>query len=141
MNSFRFLERGIAAEIERQIALLEGGGRVVQETLHYDPASGELSLLRSKEEADDYRYFPEPDLLPVEPDPRAPVEELRAALPELPAGADRAPAGRRTSCPRATAETLALDDGLTTVLRGRRGPHRRRQGEPPTGSWASSPRS
>jgi aspartyl-tRNA(Asn)/glutamyl-tRNA(Gln) amidotransferase subunit B len=84
MNSFRFLERGVNAEIERQIALLEAGEGVVQETLHFDPTSGRLSSLRSKEEAHDYRYFPEPDLVPL-----APTEEMlaaaRAALPELPA--------------------------------------------------------
>ena len=83
MNSFRFLERGIAAEIARQTALLEAGGRVVQETLHFDPDSGEIHSLRSKEEAHDYRYFPEPDLVPMAPD-SAWVEELRAGLPELP---------------------------------------------------------
>jgi aspartyl-tRNA(Asn)/glutamyl-tRNA(Gln) amidotransferase subunit B len=84
MNSFRFLMQGINAEVKRQIALIEGGDRVVQETLHFDPASGKLSSLRSKEEAHDYRYFPEPDLVPV-----APTEEMRiaarTALPELPA--------------------------------------------------------
>jgi aspartyl-tRNA(Asn)/glutamyl-tRNA(Gln) amidotransferase subunit B len=83
MNSFRFLERGIEAEIARQIALLEAGERVIQETLHFDPETGEIHSLRSKEEAHDYRYFPEPDLVPVAPDP-AWVEELRAGLPELP---------------------------------------------------------
>jgi aspartyl-tRNA(Asn)/glutamyl-tRNA(Gln) amidotransferase subunit B len=83
MNSFRFLERGIDAEIARQTALLEGGGTVSQETLHFDPDTGEIHSLRSKEEAHDYRYFPEPDLVPLEPD-RAWVEELRAELPELP---------------------------------------------------------
>jgi aspartyl-tRNA(Asn)/glutamyl-tRNA(Gln) amidotransferase subunit B len=83
MNSFRFLERGIDAEIARQVAILEGGGQVVQETLHFDPESGEIHSLRSKEEAHDYRYFPEPDLVSVVPD-RAWVEELRAALPESP---------------------------------------------------------
>jgi aspartyl-tRNA(Asn)/glutamyl-tRNA(Gln) amidotransferase subunit B len=83
MNSFRFLERGIEAEIRRQTALLEAGERVVQETLHYEPESGEIHPLRSKEEAHDYRYFPEPDLVPLSPD-RAWVEEIRARLPELP---------------------------------------------------------
>jgi aspartyl-tRNA(Asn)/glutamyl-tRNA(Gln) amidotransferase subunit B len=83
MNSFRFLERGIEAEIARQIGLLESGGRVTQETLHFDPDTGEIHSLRSKEEAHDYRYFPEPDLVPLVPD-RAWVEELRAGLPELP---------------------------------------------------------
>jgi len=84
MNSFRFLERGIEAEIARQIAVIEGGGRVTQETLHYDTVTGEIHSLRSKEEAHDYRYFPEPDLVPVVPD-RAWVDGLRAGLPELPA--------------------------------------------------------
>ena len=65
MNSFRFIERGIRAEIARQAEILDGGGEVIQETLHFDPASGAITSLRSKEEAHDYRYFPEPDLLPV----------------------------------------------------------------------------
>jgi aspartyl-tRNA(Asn)/glutamyl-tRNA(Gln) amidotransferase subunit B len=84
MNSFRFVERGIRAEIERQVELLETGGSVVQETLHFDPQSGTLTALRSKEEAHDYRYFPEPDLVPV----RVTEEMVAAArdeLPELPA--------------------------------------------------------
>jgi len=84
MNSFRFLMQGINAEIARQVALLEAGESVTQETLHFDPSSGRLSSLRSKEEAHDYRYFPEPDLAPV-----VPTEEMlaaaRAAIPELPA--------------------------------------------------------
>jgi len=84
MNSFRYLERGVNAEIERQIALLEAGEPVVQETLHFDPASGRLSSLRSKEEAHDYRYFPEPDLVPLVPTPEM-LDAARAALPELPA--------------------------------------------------------
>jgi len=84
MNSFRFIERGIRAEIARQEKLLAAGERVVQETLHFDPDSGRLTSLRSKEEAHDYRYFPEPDLVPVA------VEEpmlaaARAAMGELPA--------------------------------------------------------
>jgi aspartyl-tRNA(Asn)/glutamyl-tRNA(Gln) amidotransferase subunit B len=84
MNSFRFLAQGIEAEVARQVDLLEAGGTVVQETLHFDPASGRLSPLRSKEEAHDYRYFPEPDLVPVAPT-EAMLERARAALPELPA--------------------------------------------------------
>ena len=83
MNSFRFLERGVDAEIARQTAILEDGGRVSQETLHYDPATGTLHSLRSKEESHDYRYFPEPDLVAVDPDPLW-IEELRRDLPELP---------------------------------------------------------
>lgn len=84
MNSFRYLERGVEAEIARQIAIVEGGGEVVQETLHYDPVTGAISSLRSKEEAHDYRYFPEPDLVPVVLTDEM-IAAARAALPELPA--------------------------------------------------------
>ena len=84
MNSFRFIERGIEAEIERQRALLDAGDSVSQETLHFDPRSGALTSLRSKEEAHDYRYFPEPDLVPIAPTEEM-IEAARAALPELPA--------------------------------------------------------
>jgi aspartyl-tRNA(Asn)/glutamyl-tRNA(Gln) amidotransferase subunit B len=84
MNSFRFLERGVEAELVRQAEILDGGGKVEQETLHFDPRTGSLTPLRSKEYSHDYRYFPEPDLVPL-----APTEEMlataRAALPELPA--------------------------------------------------------
>ena len=84
MNSFRFLERGIRAEIDRQVLLLRAGEPVVQETLHFDPASGKITSLRSKEEAHDYRYFPEPDLVPLVPTEEM-LAEARAAIPELPA--------------------------------------------------------
>ena len=83
MNSFTFLRRGVEAEIARQTELLRSGQRVVQETLHFDPVREELHPLRSKEEAHDYRYFPEPDLVPVVPD-RSWVDEIRASLPESP---------------------------------------------------------
>jgi len=84
MNSFRFLERGLRAELDRQLELVRAGDTVVQETLHFDPVTGQLSPLRSKEEAHDYRYFPEPDLMPLS----VSDELLQAAseqLPELPA--------------------------------------------------------
>ncbi|HEY5720638.1 MAG TPA: Asp-tRNA(Asn)/Glu-tRNA(Gln) amidotransferase subunit GatB, partial [Gammaproteobacteria bacterium] len=84
LNSFRFLERAILYEIERQGELLESGGRVVQETRLYDAERDETRPMRGKEEANDYRYFPDPDLLPVELD-AADLERERAALPELPA--------------------------------------------------------
>ena len=84
MNSFRFLHRGLEVEIERQTGSLEAGERIVQETVHFDPATGRVSTLRSKEEAHDYRYFPEPDLPPIELDADY-VERVRAELPELPA--------------------------------------------------------
>ncbi len=83
LNSFRFLEHAIEHEIERQIELIEGGGEVVQETRLYDPERHQTRPMRGKEEANDYRYFPDPDLLPVEVD-AAFVESVRAALPELP---------------------------------------------------------
>src|SRR6185503_8687606 len=110
MNSFRFLERGIQAEIARQERILTEGGEVEQETLHYDPQSGSLTTLRSKEEAHDYRYFPEPDLVPV-----APTEEMltRAgdALPELPAArAERLE--RDLALPADTARLLAFRSEL-----------------------------
>jgi aspartyl-tRNA(Asn)/glutamyl-tRNA(Gln) amidotransferase subunit B len=83
MNSFKFVADGITAEVERQVALYEGGGEVVQQTLHFDPQQGTIAPLRSKEEAHDYRYFPEPDLVAVEPPPEL-VERARAEVGELP---------------------------------------------------------
>jgi aspartyl-tRNA(Asn)/glutamyl-tRNA(Gln) amidotransferase subunit B len=83
MNSFKFVGDGIAAELERQVALYEAGEEVVQETLHYDPATGSVAPLRSKEYADDYRYFPEPDLVPVEPS-RELIAAAGAEIGELP---------------------------------------------------------
>ncbi|PYG03174.1 aspartyl/glutamyl-tRNA(Asn/Gln) amidotransferase subunit B [Thioalkalivibrio sp. ALE21] len=83
LNSFRFVERAINFEIERQIDVIEGGGRVVQETRLYDPDRDETRSMRTKEEANDYRYFPDPDLLPVEVD-QGFIEEIRGRLPELP---------------------------------------------------------
>jgi aspartyl-tRNA(Asn)/glutamyl-tRNA(Gln) amidotransferase subunit B len=88
MNSFRFLERGIEAEIARQEAILREGGTIDQETLHFDPATGDISPLRSKEYAHDYRYFPEPDLVPLAPT-EAMLARAREALPELPAARAR----------------------------------------------------
>ncbi len=83
INSFRFVERAIDYEVERQIDLLEGGGGVVQETRLYDAAKGETRSMRSKEEAMDYRYFPDPDLLPLELE-QSWLDEIRTTLPELP---------------------------------------------------------
>jgi aspartyl-tRNA(Asn)/glutamyl-tRNA(Gln) amidotransferase subunit B len=84
MNSFRFLQRGVEAEIDRQLTLTRAGGAVIQETLHYEPASGRLTTLRSKEQAHDYRYFPEPDLGPLLATTEM-LDQARAAIPELPA--------------------------------------------------------
>jgi aspartyl-tRNA(Asn)/glutamyl-tRNA(Gln) amidotransferase subunit B len=83
LNSFRYVDRAIAYEIERQIALIESGGRVVQETLLWNVERGAAEAMRSKEEAHDYRYFPEPDLLPLDLEP-AWIESVRARMPELP---------------------------------------------------------
>ncbi len=83
INSFRFVERAINVEVERQIELIESGGRVVQETRLYDADRNETRAMRGKEEANDYRYFPDPDLLPVDVS-EAWVEQLRGTLPELP---------------------------------------------------------
>jgi aspartyl-tRNA(Asn)/glutamyl-tRNA(Gln) amidotransferase subunit B len=83
MNSFTFIGRGIDAEVARQIEVWESGAEVKQETYDFDAASGKLTPRRTKEEADDYRYFPEPDLLPVQPSAEE-IERLRSELPELP---------------------------------------------------------
>ncbi|HSX21393.1 MAG TPA: Asp-tRNA(Asn)/Glu-tRNA(Gln) amidotransferase subunit GatB [Gaiellaceae bacterium] len=92
MNSFTFIGRGIEAAIRQQVAAYEAGDEVLQSTYDYDADSDVLTAHRSKEEADDYRYFPEPDLVPVEP-PRELVERLRGELPELPAARIRRFAG------------------------------------------------
>ena len=97
MNSFRFLAQGIKAEVERQVGLLRSGQPVLQETLHFDPASGKITSMRSKEESHDYRYFPEPDLVPLLATEEM-LELARTALPELPA---------------ARAERFASEFGLT----------------------------
>jgi aspartyl-tRNA(Asn)/glutamyl-tRNA(Gln) amidotransferase subunit B len=84
VNSLRSVERAVRYEIQRQAQILEDGGTIIQETRHWHEDTGRTSAGRPKSDADDYRYFPEPDLLPVVPDP-ALIEELRAALPEKPA--------------------------------------------------------
>jgi aspartyl-tRNA(Asn)/glutamyl-tRNA(Gln) amidotransferase subunit B len=83
MNSFNFAAQGIQREVDRQVAIYEAGGRVEQETLHFDPSREDAPPLRSKEEAQDYRYFPEPDLVPLEP-PRDIVDRTRSEVPESP---------------------------------------------------------
>ena len=105
MNSFRFVAQGINAEIERQTALLEAGETVSQETLHFDPASGRLTPLRSKEEAHDYRYFPEPDLVPL-----VPTEQM------IQAGARRA-AGAACGARRALPARLGAAGGDRAAVR------------------------
>src|SRR5687768_10669534 len=83
LNSFRYVQKAIAYEIDRQIEIIEGGGRVVQETRLWDSAGGRTHAMRSKEEAHDYRYFPEPDLPPLVAD-AARIERVRVTMPELP---------------------------------------------------------
>jgi aspartyl-tRNA(Asn)/glutamyl-tRNA(Gln) amidotransferase subunit B len=108
INSFRFVEQAINYEIQRQIAVIEGGGEVVQETRLFDPGKGETRPMRSKEEANDYRYFPDPDLLPVEIEP-AFIEAVSNSLPELPdARRERFSAGYGLS---------AYDAGVLTASR------------------------
>jgi aspartyl-tRNA(Asn)/glutamyl-tRNA(Gln) amidotransferase subunit B len=106
MNSFSFAAKGIEREIARQVRIYEEGGTVEQETLHFDPAHEESPPMRSKEEAQDYRYFPEPDLVPVQP-PRELVESLRAQIGELP--------GARI---KRIAETLSFYDADVLVTGG-----------------------
>jgi aspartyl-tRNA(Asn)/glutamyl-tRNA(Gln) amidotransferase subunit B len=106
MNSFNHIGRGIEAEVARQIEVWESGGSVEQHTYDFDVSSGTLTARREKEEADDYRYFPEPDLVPVEP-PAELVERLRAELPELPAARIRR-----------LGETLDHDRALVLVTGG-----------------------
>jgi aspartyl-tRNA(Asn)/glutamyl-tRNA(Gln) amidotransferase subunit B len=114
MNSFRFIERGIAAELERQRAVVGGGGRVEQETLHFDPRSGALTSLRSKEEAHDYRYFPEPDLVPLAPTEEM-LSEARASLPELPEARHARYLGKLGLSDK-QADQLAFDAGLASYF-------------------------
>ena len=107
MNSFRFIGRGIEAAVREQVALYESGGQVEQHTYDYEPDTDKLTPHRSKEEADDYRYFPEPDLVPVEPAAEL-VERLRGELPPLPVDLIR----RRT-------ELLGVDDAWALVMTDR----------------------
>ena len=116
MNSFTHIGRGIEAEVARQVAVWEGGGAVVQQTYDFHVDSGTLTARRSKEEAEDYRYFPEPDLVPVEP-PAELVERMRAELPGAPGGTDPAPRGRA----RLRARRGARDERPRRALRGHAG--------------------
>jgi aspartyl-tRNA(Asn)/glutamyl-tRNA(Gln) amidotransferase subunit B len=113
MNSFRFLQRGVEAELERQRGLIAAGGTVTQETLHFDPQSGSLTSLRSKEESHDYRYFPEPDLVPLAPTEQM-LREAREALPELPAARIERYMGLGLA--EDVAATLATDPGTAAYF-------------------------
>jgi aspartyl-tRNA(Asn)/glutamyl-tRNA(Gln) amidotransferase subunit B len=107
VNSFRSVELAVRSEIERQAGILDAGGRIIQETRHFHEDSGTTTSGRSKEEAQDYRYFPEPDLVPIAPAADW-VEELRAALPESPA-ARREELKRLSSQLRTTWNVSAAD--------------------------------
>jgi len=107
INSFRFVEKAIAFEVERQIDLIESGGKVVQETRLYDPERDETRSMRSKEDAHDYRYFPDPDLLPVVV-AAAQIERVRETMPELP-WSRRARYVADYALPAADADALAQD--------------------------------
>ncbi|MDX6487752.1 MAG: aspartyl-tRNA(Asn)/glutamyl-tRNA(Gln) amidotransferase subunit, partial [Gaiellaceae bacterium] len=113
MNSFNFIARGIDAEVARQIEVWEAGGEVIQQTYDFNAATATLSPRRQKEEADDYRYFPEPDLVPVAPEPSL-VERIRAEVPEQP--------GSRL---RRLAEPLGFDSAQVLVTGGLDGLWRR----------------
>jgi aspartyl-tRNA(Asn)/glutamyl-tRNA(Gln) amidotransferase subunit B len=107
VNSYRYIQQAIGYEARRQVDILEEGGVIHQETRLFDPAKGETRSMRSKEEAHDYRYFPDPDLLPLELDP-AWVEEIKATLPELP-DAKRARLESQYGLSRYDAGVLAID--------------------------------
>jgi aspartyl-tRNA(Asn)/glutamyl-tRNA(Gln) amidotransferase subunit B len=123
VNSIRFVTQAVEAEAKRQIALYEDGGTVIQQTRLYDPRSGETRSMRSKEDAHDYRYFPDPDLLPLVLD-EAWVEQLRAELPELP-DAKRARLVREYGIPFYDAGVIVAEqviaDFYEEVARGRDG--------------------
>ena len=110
LNSVRSLGRAIEYEMRRQIVLIEAGEIVHQETRHWDETDGRTHTLRTKEDADDYRYFLEPDLVPLDPDP-AWIERVRAALPML-------PAQRRERLARATGATSGSEAVMVVVDRG-----------------------
>ncbi|HXS78747.1 MAG TPA: Asp-tRNA(Asn)/Glu-tRNA(Gln) amidotransferase subunit GatB [Gammaproteobacteria bacterium] len=110
LNSFRFVEKAIEIEAARQIELIESGGAVAQETRLYDPDRNETRPMRSKEEANDYRYFPDPDLLPVSIDERL-VAQVRASLPELP-DAKRERFMRDYALPAYDAQVLTVERAL-----------------------------
>ena len=129
LNSFRHVQRALEYEIDRQIALLESGGRVDHETRLWDPAAARTLSMRSKEDAHDYRYFPEPDLPPLQIE-RGWIENLRAGLPELP-DARRRRFIAQYALSEYHAALLAQSAATGGVLRGHRGrvgqPQSRRQ--------------
>ena len=136
LNSFRFVEKAIEIEAARQIELIEGGGKVVQETRLFDPDREETRPMRSKEEANDYRYFPDPDLLPVTIDEQL-IARVRASLPELP-DAKRERFMRDYALPAYDAGVLTVERRSPTTSKPSPKRRKRRRRSPRTGSWASS---
>ena len=137
LNSFRFMEQAIEFEIRRQIGLIEDGGAVVQETRLFDPDKHETRSMRSKEDAQDYRYFPDPDLPPLVID-EAWIERARSELPELPE-AMRARFETQYGLPVYEARTLTLAASSRRTSR-RRPSHPSNRSSRRTGCWARSPR-
>ena len=131
VNSIRFIGQAIEHEARRQIDILEEGGAIEQETRLFDPDRGETRSMRSKEEAHDYRYFPDPDLLPLELD-QAYVEALAAHLPELPDG-KKARFMREYGLTPYDADVLVVERDSARVLRGGRPTGARTPRRPPTG--------
>ena len=128
INSFRFVEKAINYEVARQIDVIEGGGKVVQETRLYDPDKGETRSMRTKEEANDYRYFPDPDLLPVEIDAAYHRERARPRCPSCrtrrPRASSRSSACRNTTpaCSRRRKELAAYYEEVAKLLAGGKEP-------------------
>ena len=119
LNSFRFVEEALRAEIKRQAAILDAGGAVQQATMHYDAARGATRVMRLKENADDYRYFPDPDLVPLELEPES-IEAIRRELPELPEAKRMRFQGEYGLSPytaRILAESRELADFFEAVVR------------------------
>jgi aspartyl-tRNA(Asn)/glutamyl-tRNA(Gln) amidotransferase subunit B len=137
MNSFRFIERGIRAEVARQTQILRAGGQVEQETLHFDPRTEAITSLRSKEEAHDYRYFPEPDLTPVAITQDM-LDRARAALPELPlARAERFE--RELGLTAGSAHLLAFRTELGDFFEAALAPNGSQAAEPqPLANWVAN---
>ena len=136
MNSFRFLQQALESELPRQVAVLEAGGAIEQETLHFDPETGVTTPLRSKEEAHDYRYFPEPDLVPVTAD-AAWVESVRAGAARAAGGPRRALQRPSTACRATTPPCSAAGPRWPASTRSS-SPRASSPSWPPTGSWAST---
>ena len=126
MNSFNYVARGIEAEVARQIGVWEAGGEVQQETFDFDAATGTLTPRRAKEEADDYRYFPEPDLVPIEPSAEL-IERLRGGAARVACVADPPAAGRARHRPGGRARHRRARRALGGHCRCRRRAHRGRQ--------------